>query len=109
MPIPNAWAEIPLSGSFVQLDGSPVKGHIAFRMQQGVVIEGVYVPPLTFYAELDEDGSFAIDIPSSTDPDLNDVDWKYSVYERFEGGRPVYSITVPHDAGPLDLADLVPA
>ena len=61
--------------------------------------------------DLDANGVISVDLPATTDPDVNPSGAVYVVTERI-GGRPVntYSIELPYDATePVDLSTLPPA
>jgi hypothetical protein len=114
MTLPAAWTQVPITGTFVHLDGSPAAGEkVYFVMaQDGVVIDDTIIPRGGLRITLDQDGSIpaGFKLPSTDDPDLNVKDWTYTVFEEFEGGRPPYAIQVPYekeDEG-IDLATVVP-
>lgn len=107
MPLPAGWALITVTGTFLDREGTPMDGFVHFHSGQVVVVGGTIVVPKTITAELDENGSFEVELPSTDDPDLNVTGWAYTVEEDFEGGR-TYSIFVEYNGGDIDLATVSP-
>lgn len=57
---------------------------------------------------LDETGRFAIDLPATTDPDIQPSGWSYTVTVALRGADPYrFNMIVPYDAGggTVDIAD----
>lgn len=48
--IPQEWTQVPVTGTFVNRDGSPATGYIAFESRIPVSIGGVVVCPGTITA-----------------------------------------------------------
>lgn len=110
MALPGAWNQITVEGTFLNNDGSPARGEIHFSAPHPVVFDGVTVIPTRLTAELDENGAFTINLPSTDDPGLDNTTWAFLVTEDFRGGRDPYLIFVPYDTvGTIDLSTVAPA
>ncbi len=77
---------------------------MTLTIPQPIVIDGVVAVPKVITAVLDANGSIALELPATNDPDLSVTDWAYTVTERFPGGRKPFMIFVEHDAEAIDLA-----
>ncbi|MES2347032.1 MAG: hypothetical protein V4641_05610 [Pseudomonadota bacterium] len=110
MSLPDNWTLITVTGTFIDRAGNPCKGSVKFGAQQRVVIDGVTVVPKSLVVDLDANGHFSIQLPSTNDPDIiyPSLQWAYTVYEQFAEGRVPYAIFVPFDGGAIDLATVAP-
>lgn len=110
MTLPAHWNTVPVTGTFVDRNGDPAVGQVVFSSSQTVTIDGVVVVPASIHVDLDADGHFSADIPSTDDPDIAPSGgWAYTVHEGFTGGRDDYQIVIPYYAVGIDLAAVTPA
>ena len=83
MPLPTSWTTVPVTGTFLDLQGNPCTGYIEFCSSQTLVIDGQVVVPAKIRAELDANGHIAVMLPATDDPDLAPyTGWVYTVRER---------------------------
>jgi hypothetical protein len=110
MSLPTNWTLVTVFGTFTNIDGNPAEGEVSFESAQVVVIDDVIIVPGTIRAQLDENGYFEVQLPSTNDPDLNVTGWAYIVHERIKRGdaHPDYSIFVEYDSAPINLATVSP-
>ena len=108
MTLPADWNLVTVSHTYLTLEGLPAEGSVTFKSAEIVTVDGVTVVPRRLTVQLDENGSFSIDLPSTNDPDLDLTGWSYLVIEHIKGGRPPYAVVVPFDAGAVDLLALAP-
>lgn len=109
MALPASLALVTVTGTYVSAKGTPVVGAVEF-LATSVLTEtatNVIVVPTVYRATLDANGHFSISLPSTNDPDLTPVGITYKVSEKWTGGR-TFEITVPYNAGTLDMADITP-
>lgn len=59
------------------------------------------------HQHLDGTGSLGLVIPATNDPDINPLDWTYTVNENWQGGRKGYSIAAPQGTA-IDLVNVSP-
>jgi len=111
MSLPSSWGTVRVYGTYTLRDGEPAVGSVIFHSPQIVVVGGVTIVPRNIVCELDEDGFFEYDLPSTDDPDIAPDGWAYTVRERFDGGggRAAYEISVPLAGGDINLATVAPA
>ncbi len=111
MSLPSSWGTVRVYGTYTLRDGEPAVGSVIFHSPQIVVVGGVTIVPRNIVCELDEDGFFEYDLPSTDDPDIAPGGWAYTVRERFDGGggRAAYEISVPLAGGDINLATVAPA
>lgn len=111
MSLPSSWGTVRVYGTYTLRDGEPAVGSVIFHSPQIVVVGGVTIVPRNIVCELDEDGFFEYDLPSTDDPDIAPDGWVYTVRERFDGGggRAAYEISVPLAGGDINLATVAPA
>jgi hypothetical protein len=68
-----------------------------FHSPQVVVVDGIVVIPRNIVCELDEDGFFEYDLPTTNDVDIAPGGWTYTVREIFDGGggRAAFAMAAP--------------
>lgn len=110
MTLPASWAQIPVTGRFIDSDGNLLTGTVTFRSAQVVVAEDSVVIPKLHYASLvDGEIQAGFTLPSTNDPDIAPTGWAYTVFEDVgKHSRPPYAIFVPFDATSIDLATVAP-
>lgn len=109
MPLPASWTKITVTGTYLNLDGTPATGTVHFTPKaESLAVDSTVVLPTPLVATLDAAGSFSVELPSTTDPDLAVTGWHYRVLERVPNGRDPFYMAVPHDGGPLNMADVLP-
>lgn len=91
-------------------DGIPAAGRVIFTPAAVLQdpTDNQIILPATVEVTLDSNGSFAVLLPATDDPDITPL-FTYLVNEIVAGGR-TYSIEVPYNSpgGTLDLADVAP-
>lgn len=110
MSIPEEWTTVTLSGTYLNTNGEPEVGKIEFKIHPNKRIKvlgaGTVIIPEPIRVELDETGSFTIEIPSTNDPNI-DPHFRWHVRERFFPNKLFsYFIQIPYDAESLNIADL---
>lgn len=106
-----AWAQIPVTGTFIGLNGESVAGRaIIFSTTTVPTNAGQIVGKRVYTAILDANGAIpaGFTLPATNDPSIDPRGWAYTVNERFAGGRDPYLIYVPYTSSGLDLAAVVP-
>lgn len=123
MALPANYTRVWIRGTFINLDGTPMKGKVTFAPSPGVLLDRAsrhIIGAKPFDALLSNDsGYFEIQLPSTNDPDITPVSFTYSVTE--PTGRK-YNISIPYDTPfitdpsdsltgqrVIDLIDIVPA
>lgn len=115
MALPANWSIIPITGTFLGINDTPIQGTITFEFVQSVSIGNTVIVPKIISTTLDANGEIpaGFSLPSTDDPDLNITTGVYHVVETFDGETPKeYAIKVPHDVASLDLSTvdrLIPA
>ena len=110
MPLTNRLSTCTVSGSYVDLTGTPVAGQVGFT-SRAILTDTVNNQILInkkIVATLDANGSFSVVLPVTDDTDLLPSGFTYLVEELFSGGR-TFDINIPSTAATLNLADVAPA
>lgn len=105
-----AWSTVRLTGRYLDPEGNPESGRIEFRVFPSsrirVVPDSTIVVPDVIRVDLDDEGRFEIDIPSTNDPDIQ-PSFRWHVRERFLPNRLFsYLIEISHEEEELDISDL---
>lgn len=106
--------EVEVRGTYLRRDGDPATGTIVFapRSLGASATDNAIFPRVPVHVALDNQGSFAVDLQATDDPDSDPSGWTYRVEERIIGIGPrrVYDIDVPASAAGqgLELADVAP-
>jgi hypothetical protein len=100
MPLPTAWTQVRVFGTYIRTDGLPSQGSVHFDIDQEVVVQDdtgtvIAVLPRRLIAPLDADGHFEIMLPATDDPAISPTGWTWQVGEKFAAGQGEYSIEVP--------------
>ncbi|MFE1961348.1 hypothetical protein [Streptomyces sp. NPDC059479] len=111
-PLPSTIPTVRVHGWYRGLDGRSLNGTVTFSAPglltfpvSDLFIAGPVV------ATLDENGSFAVNLPATDAPDMNPSGWAYTVKENLAGvvGSRVFTLLLPKDGTDVDLADVAPA
>lgn len=110
MSLPSAWSTTRLTGYYITPSGEPEVGYVEFRVypEQRIRVESqkTILVPGVIKVDLDGEGRFDIQIPSSNDPDIS-PHFRWHVRERFQPNKRFsYLIEVPHDEEEVDISDL---
>lgn len=111
MALPANWSTVTVTGSYLEADGGPAAGSVEFVLPVFVVDadEQIIARPSTIVAALDEAGQFSVTVPASNDPHTSPA-FRWVVVERLIGiPTRTHHVTIPYDAGSVDLADLLNA
>lgn len=111
MALPANVSTVTIQGTYVDLQGAPIRGSVIFTPQVNELdaSENVTLIRSAVTAVLDANGSFSVTLPVSDDTDLNPVGFAYQVQESFSGGRTFY-ILIPSGSGAtINIADLAAA
>lgn len=96
-----------LTGTYIQPDGSPVKGRVTFTPAVRVKSSTSFIVASPSTVRLDSSGSFEIELECTDDESTLPAGWTWKVVEKFEGGRTFY-FELPYDSESFDLSDAVP-
>ena len=112
MALPSSLSTCTVTGTYVDLVGSPIRGSITFKPQTILkeTTANVIIMPTAINKTLDANGSFTAVLPVTSDTDVIPQPFIYTLTENFTGGR-VFEIALPLSvAGTTqNLADLLPA
>lgn len=111
MSYPAGWSTVPVTGTYIGIDGNPAAGEVSFTSPQVILrMSGTttVVPPRTITVTLDVNGHFATTLPATDDPNASPVGWVYEVFENVTNGRR-FLMQVPHASTGIDMATVVPA
>lgn len=99
MALPADFNTTRVYGKYVTLDGKIGQGCIKFTPKPYLQLRSAStqtaILPAVFTAVLDAEGSFEIDLPSTDDPDISDVEWQYVVRQDVSGFLRTFVIDVP--------------
>jgi hypothetical protein len=107
--LPAEFDKACVHSKYVNLDGTVPKGRVTFRGGMMLRATGVdtIILPSTFSVNLDAEGEFTVQLPTTDDPDITPYDWLYEVEEKFDTFSRSYYIEVPFDTvGCIEIADL---
>ena len=112
MALPTTLSTCTVVGTYVDLNGNPVRGSINFTPQTILkeVTQNVIIIPVVIQKTFDATGSFSVTLPVTSDTDVTPQPFIYTIEENFTGGRTI-EIALPLSvAGTTqNLADLLPA
>ena len=112
MALPASLSTCTVVGTYVDLQGNPVRGSINFTPQTILkeTAANVIIIPVVIQKTFDATGSFSIVLPVTNDTDVTPQPFIYTIEENFTGGRTI-EIALPLSvAGTTqNLADLLPA
>ena len=110
MPLPGGVNTITVTGTHVDPFGNPRTGTVEFTLSTPLVdsSDHLVVSAGTYPATL-VSGSYSIVLPCTDNASLSPSGFTYSVVEQFSGGRPAYSVSLPHSLGStVDDSTLIP-
>ncbi|QUH01458.1 glycerophosphodiester phosphodiesterase family protein [Saccharopolyspora erythraea] len=109
-PVPE-WGTCRIRGQWVDLTGNPIQGRVTFTASPSVLLaveSQKIILPVPRTVDLDSFGRIDVVLPATDDPDINPVDWTYTVQEIFTAAKGrTYSIAAPVD-GDLNLVSVAP-
>lgn len=112
MALPASLSTCTVVGTYVDLQGNPVRGSINFTPQTILkeTAANVIIIPVVIQKTFDATGSFSVVLPVTSDTDVTPQPFIYTIEENFTGGRTI-EIALPLSvAGTTqNLADLLPA
>ena len=112
MALPASLSTCTVVGTYVDLQGNPVRGSINFTPQTILkeTTANVIIIPVVIQKTFDATGSFSVVLPVTNDNDVTPQPFIYTIEENFTGGRTI-EIALPLSvAGTTqNLADLLPA
>lgn len=112
MALPASLSTCTVVGTYVDLQGNPVRGSINFTPQTILkeTAANVIIIPVVIQKTFDATGSFSVVLPVTNDTDVTPQPFIYTIEENFTGGRTI-EIALPLSvAGTTqNLADLLPA
>lgn len=112
MALPASLSTCTVVGTYVDLQGNPVRGSINFTPQTILkeTAANVIIIPVVIQKTFDATGSFSVVLPVTNDTDVVPEPFIYILEENFTGGRTI-EIALPLSvAGTTqNLADLLPA
>jgi hypothetical protein len=111
VPLPVELSVVNVTGTYIDFNGVPVAGVVRFEARVPVLLapdSEVVLVPVIKEAVLDGAGHFELQLPSTSDPDVNPhTGWGYRVEERWPEGR-IFYMLVPADQGPVDISQYSP-
>lgn len=110
MPWPNDVVTRTVFGTYVTGLGSPAQGRITFTPTSRVVDEDdAVIIENTISIDLDEDGAFSVDLPTTDNALLYPKGWAYDVRVKLYGVKPqrFFAILPIGDGTPVDIRDNV--
>jgi hypothetical protein len=101
---------IPVTATYVGIDGTPATGVVTFLPTQIVIADGEVILPAPIQFTLDGTGTFTGSVPATDDPHVTPGGWAYMIVENLTpSSRSPYLIFVPSaTSGTLNLAAAVP-
>ena len=103
---------ITVQGTYLKLDGTPEEGTVYFRSKVFSLSseDATVMVPSLLKATLGPDGSVAIQVPATNDPEWSPSTWTYEVHLRLSESVYTFSAMVPYDVpeGILELSHLLP-
>lgn len=112
MALPGSLSTCTVQGTYVNLQGNPIRGSINFTPQTILkeTAANVIIIPVVIQKTFDATGSFSVVLPVTSDTDVTPQPFIYTIEENFTGGRTI-EIALPLSvAGTTqNLADLLPA
>ena len=109
--MPENWSLVPITGTYLDYEGKPIEGYLAFDPPHAVEIDGVQVVPQSIVVRLDETGSIPAGtvLPATNDTDINPTGWYYTVRENWPGGSRPWLLQVPYGSSEINVPKAVPA
>lgn len=108
-----AFTSITLTHQFLNPDGTPASGMVAFRLTERVTNGGVtYAPQVPVHATLDSNGHLSQALPANNDPATAPAGSAYVVTLMLNGrSGEETEVVVPYNAsgGTVDLGTLFPS
>ena len=110
MPLPVNLSTVTLSGTYVDLQGNPIRGQVKFTPRTVALNPSAdtILIPSALTVSLDDNGSFVVVLPATNDTDLIPTGFTYRVEESFTGGR-TFDISLPSTSPVINLADIAPS
>lgn len=104
---------ITVSGTLLDIDGTPAKGHVAFYSGTTALssADDTVVVPSYILVPVELDGTFEVELPATNDPAWTPEGWTYKVVVNYNGNRYSFSTVIPYDAndGLINFSELLPA
>lgn len=104
---------ITVQGTYLKLDGTPDSGTVTFRSPvfDLAADDASIMSPGPLKADLDNTGSFSLQVPASNDPDWSPEGWTYTVHVKVTSGAYMFKVMVPFDApdATLNMNKLLPS
>lgn len=110
MPLPPNLTTVTVTARYIDTTGAPHAGTVVFVPQATLTdkAEDVFIAATQVKVVLDGNGELSVDLAATNDPDVQPLDWQWTVYETWEGGR-TWSFALPESLAPtVDLTDLYP-
>ena len=86
----SGWDQIPVTGKWLNIDGTPKSGKIKFTLSQRIIAsDGTAIYPRggSMLATLGtETGSISVNFPASDDPNISPTGWSIKVEEQLSDG-----------------------
>jgi hypothetical protein len=102
MTFPPSWTQVPITATYYRRDSQPARGTVVFESPQIEGLPGGVVLATRIVGQLVA-GVLSVVLPATDDPVIAVRGWAYRVTELIEGGQTPYYITVPFDAGSINL------
>ncbi len=107
---------VEVRGRYIDALGEPARGSISFRPRPAVVYDDAtdsFISGHAVTVTLNAYGRFAVDLHATDDPDLDPIEWTYTVQEIIDGKylRAAFDMDVPMASAVagIELGDVAPA
>ncbi len=107
---------VEVRGRYIDALGEPARGSISFRPRPAVVYDDAtdsFISGHAVTVTLNAYGRFAVDLHATDDPDLDPIEWTYTVQEIIDGKylRAAFDMDVPlaSAVAGIELGDVAPA
>ena len=97
MALPASLSTVTVIGTYVDLQGNPVRGSLIITPQTILkeTAANVIIIPVKIQKTFDATGSFSVVLPVTSDTDVAPIPFIYTLEENFSGGR-TFQISLPY-------------
>ena len=103
MPLPDNITLVWVRGTLLDGDGEPVSGRVTLQPSPSALVDSaarqIIATSAPYFAVLDEDGTFAVEVPATDDSNVQPTGWTYEVRTPIQA---VFHIVVPESTPPID-------
>lgn len=108
-PVGPGFTPITLMGTFASQPGQTASGELTFTLTQGMSNANTTLPATPIKVQLDEEGSFSVQLAANDDPETEPQGVLYGVTEIIVGAQPRdYFIKLSREQLTVDISTLMP-